>query len=408
MYNGAELTADAFQDAWGNVDSLIPVTNWNSLADGGDRVSLWDRSELYEQDHEAHDNAIVGVEFDNNEPWPFDEAGLASIFLTNLSAVDLNDGSAWASSISGEAGAHSSSPTEAPGNNTGSDIGSPGVLPPTDLQPPTVSGVQFNSDQVDPADLPARPQPTNWQTQRSDIRSIQVTFSEAIQIGSDDIVLTNLGVNAPVDADEVVQLQPDQLTIAEDLLTIQFGAYALADGVYQLEILESATDLAGNLLDGDENGSSGGSFTFTGNEANGFYKLASDFNGDRGGSIFDFSTFAYWFGKMAPVAPEYVDLNRDGGVSIFDFTIFAAHFEMGIIFAAGPLVELGEDHQPNVFQTPSADADSEQSVRRSSAPVGPNDILDQRQRPSPETVPASVQDQALTELIFQWKLEGTI
>ena len=45
--------------------------------------------------------------------------------------------------------------------------------------------------------------------------------------------------------------------------------------------------------------------------------VVGDMNGDGGVSIFDFPSFAYWFGQSVPVAPSYVDFNRDGGISIF-------------------------------------------------------------------------------------------
>ncbi|MCA9180263.1 MAG: hypothetical protein KDA51_02400 [Planctomycetales bacterium] len=49
-------------------------------------------------------------------------------------------------------------------------------------------------------------------------------------------------------------------------------------------------------------------------------------NVSGGASIFDFSTFAYWFGSSVGTAPWYADLNHDGGVSIFDFSRFAGNF----------------------------------------------------------------------------------
>ena len=145
-----------------------------------------------------------------------------------------------------------------------------------------------------------------------------MVFSEPIFAHISNLRLTNLGMDAPETPDVNVELDEAQLSIdgAELLITLPPG---LSDGVYQLEILDSLTDLAGNPLDGNNDGQAGDHFVWTGNLLNRLYQLLGDFNGDGGTSIFDFSTFSYWFGGAFPDVPEYVDLNGDRGVSIFDF-----------------------------------------------------------------------------------------
>lgn len=71
--------------------------------------------------------------------------------------------------------------------------------------------------------------------------------------------------------------------------------------------------------------------------ANGFFQISGNWNGDGGVSIFDFTTFAYWFAQSIPATPQYVDLNGDGGISIFDFPLFAENFGKSIVFP----IELG-------------------------------------------------------------------
>jgi hypothetical protein len=51
-------------------------------------------------------------------------------------------------------------------------------------------------------------------------------------------------------------------------------------------------------------------------------------------SVFDFTTFSYWFGNSVPRAPVYADPSGDGGVSVFDFTAFSLSFGVGIVFPA--------------------------------------------------------------------------
>jgi hypothetical protein len=191
----------------------------------------------------------------------------------------------------------------------------------------TVLGVELHAHIDDSEDLPKGAQPTSWQQQRSDIRSIQVRFSAPIQ----DVAATDLVLTLSADpSDFVIPLTDTQLTTEDDTLYIAFEPQELADGAYTLEILPSVIDTNDAPLDGDGDGVNGDSYYLQGNLVNGFFKLTADWNGDGGVSIFDFPTFAYWFGVSTAQAPAYTDLNQDGGVSIHDFTVFAANFGRSI------------------------------------------------------------------------------
>ncbi len=182
----------------------------------------------------------------------------------------------------------------------------------------------------DPDDLPSGPQPTSWMVQRSDLREIVITFDVPITPPTaSDLVLTNLGVNAPVDADMVISLRDDQLSLSTGgmELRISLDANQLSDGVYQLELLPAITG--------------GETFTFTGNATNRFFVLTGDWNGSGGVNIQDFATFAYWFANALPTAPDYVDLNGSGGINIQDFAGFAANFGDAIVFPGGVAASTG-------------------------------------------------------------------
>ena len=173
----------------------------------------------------------------------------------------------------------------------------------------------------DPADLPTGPQPTSFSAQRSGLFQIVLTFEFPIAApAASDIVLTNLGVDADADADTVIELRDEQITLSTDGLTvtIELDAGQATDGVYQIELL-------GGITGGDP-------FTFTGDDQNDFFVLEGDWNGSGGVNIQDFATFAYWFGEEVPAAPAYVDLNNSGGVNIQDFAGFAANFGRAIVF----------------------------------------------------------------------------
>ncbi|MFT7641630.1 MAG: hypothetical protein ACI9G1_003381, partial [Pirellulaceae bacterium] len=233
-----------------------------------------------------------------------------------------------------------------------------------DTVSPTVVSIGINTDQVDPADLPSRPQPTSWQQQHSDIRSLVVQFDEPINATTADIRLTNLGVNAPLDADSSFAVAPSHLSVSGDTLTLSFAPSELSDGIYQLEVLGTLTDLAGNPVDGNGDGTGGDPHVLRGNSTNKFYKLAADWNGDTGVSVFDFGSFSYWFGIAVPTAPAYMDVNLDGGVSVFDFSTFSNQFGIGIV---NPLPFTGLAAR----RIATVDGHSEQSIDRQADEVKP-------------------------------------
>jgi hypothetical protein len=155
-----------------------------------------------------------------------------------------------------------------------------------------------------------------------------VTFDEPIDnVSAADLRLTNLGVNAPAENDVLVDLANASLvslTTSGNELRMDFASHRLPDGVLRLEVLDSVADLAGNTLDATH--------LYEGNAQNQFYKLAADWVGNLGVSVFDFSTFSYWFGHSIPVAPAYVDCSSDGGVSVFDFTCYSNNFSREVLF----------------------------------------------------------------------------
>jgi hypothetical protein len=214
----------------------------------------------------------------------------------------------------------------------------PGLVDTTDA-PPTVVDFDWNVDKLDPPDLPQGAQPANWNDQHSLLANLQVRFSEPVAVSLNNFVLTNLGVNAPAEVDEIIDISNAILTSSSDIVRIDLGNVTLPDGVLRLTVLESVVDLAGQSLDGDDDGNSGGDFEFNGSDVNQFYKLVADWNGDRGVSVFDFTTFSYWFGQgvqsAGGPAPSYVDNSGDGGISVFDFTGFSTNFGRGITFPVG-------------------------------------------------------------------------
>jgi hypothetical protein len=284
-----------------------------SLRNGGERLALQRPADPTLVDGETFVPFIDVdvVHFDDVAPWPLSADGLGDSLnrssLTNFGS----DPASWLAE----------NPT--PGTT---------LLVPV---PPRVLSVSINSDQTDPPDLAKGPQPTSWSVQRAEVTSFVVEFSEDIEgVVPADLVLTNLGRNADVDPDQVVSLSMNQLSISGDELTITFDQNSLMDGVYSLEVLPTVTDLIGDPLDGNGDGTGGDSYVIEGNSNNKLFRMTFDYNGDNGTSVFDFSTFSYWFGTAVPVAPAYADPSLDGGVSVFDFSLFSANFGQSVTFPA--------------------------------------------------------------------------
>ncbi|MFT5523366.1 MAG: hypothetical protein ACI9HK_001312 [Pirellulaceae bacterium] len=197
-----------------------------------------------------------------------------------------------------------------------------------------VNSVVMNPNEIDPPDINGSPQPTTWLEQRSRLNGIAVEFSAPLVLDVNSIQLTNLGVNSPREPDEIQLLDASLFSTDRNTLTIDLSTVELPAGVYQLAILPTLLDQSGRSLDGNADGVGGDAFVFVGNIQNGFYKLAADWNGDFGVSVFDFTTFSYWFGTAIPDAPLYADTNQDAGVSVFDFTVFSTNFGKGVVSPA--------------------------------------------------------------------------
>ena len=274
--------------------------------------------------------------------------------------------------------------------------------------PPVVQSITLNVSQLDPADLPRGEQPTNWQTQRSDIRSIELTFSTEVFASDTDFALTNLGVNAPVDDDVVVTLEDRHVVISGNIVEIQFLAHELEEGVYQLDILPTIFELSGTQLDGNGDGTPGDGITYQGDSSNKFYILKAEWSGDLGVSVFDFTTFSYWFGRPVPEAPSYVDLSEDDGISVFDFTGFSNNFGKQVTFSNAAVGALAEPANRNVLQAEMAGNIEQVELFRDEIPTW--NFLHRPPAAREEIVDSATTDEweSVLELLARQQLHGRV
>jgi hypothetical protein len=195
---------------------------------------------------------------------------------------------------------------------------------------PQVVSIVPNGGLSNPDDLEKGDQPTSWQDQKSTLHQIAIEFNVPVTATLNDFQLTNLGVDAANEVDVIVALDSANLVVTGNTVILQLPTDLIADGVYQLQIQDSLQSTAGIELDGNGDGEAGGNYSISGDVDNGLFQIEADWNGDGGISVFDFTTFSYWFGEDTNIAPSYVDLNEDGGVSVFDFTGFAQQFGLSI------------------------------------------------------------------------------
>ncbi|MFT7639380.1 MAG: hypothetical protein ACI9G1_001116, partial [Pirellulaceae bacterium] len=282
-----------------------------SLNNAGERISLQrpGAPEILNNEILVPYIDVDYVNYDDAAPWPVDADALGDSLQRLTNDNFGSDPASWDAAVA-----------------------TPGIAS-YGAEPISVAFIDINSVQQDPPDLNSGPQPTSWAAQRSYLASIRVVLSEpAAAILPSDIRLLNLGKDADNDQDVEFNLLPEHVSHSGSLLTLTFAPQDLSEGVYSLELLDTIVDLQGQQLDGDGDGAAGGSHFLVGNSGNGLYRLTSEFNGDFGVSVFDFSTFSYWFGQSVGAAPLYADMNVDGGVSVFDFTLFSLNFGASIRF----------------------------------------------------------------------------
>ncbi len=165
-------------------------------------------------------------------------------------------------------------------------------------------------------------------SQRSAVRTIEVTFSEGMNITLNDVSLINLGVSADADPDTPITIAPGNFSYnsTTHTATISFSS-SLADGYYELKIKGSGvTDSVGNLLDGMSNHTPGSDYVYY------FHRLAGDLNGDKVVNVLDVGRLKSGLG--APYDSEK-DVNGDGAINVLDVGILKSQLGRRVIPPSG-------------------------------------------------------------------------
>jgi tartrate-resistant acid phosphatase type 5 len=205
--------------------------------------------------------------------------------------------------------------------------------------PPTVAGVQVN----------------DGASQRSEVRSLKVTFSGPVSFANNNptaaFALTR--VSGP-GGGVVLNAAPATNAAGQTVVTLTFtggpatdpvsgqngGALSVADGRYQLSILDGAVTGAGGVaLDGDNDGTAGGAYQSPADTAGsgagyrfGLYRLFGDVNGDGTDDAFDAGAVRVAFNSFGPNPPylAYLDANNDGTIDAVDVGQFRVRFNTNL------------------------------------------------------------------------------
>lgn len=148
---------------------------------------------------------------------------------------------------------------------------------------------------------------------RSQVREIRWSFAEALPFQPEWFTLVNRDTGQPVDiSGQTLRIEGNDVTLVLD----EGGATPqgfLDDANYSL-VLSGATDLAGNPLDGDGNGTGE-----TSQEYN-FFKLMGDFDGDGRTDLTDFLMFRQQYVAGGAPSDAMYDLDASGGaVNVTDY-----------------------------------------------------------------------------------------
>jgi hypothetical protein len=180
--------------------------------------------------------------------------------------------------------------------------------------------------------------------QRSEVRSLTVTFSAQVTIAGNPFTLTRIGGGAvgvvmgtPMldQGRTVVTLTVTGSAEIDPQSVLNGGSASLADGRYQLSIANGAITGAGGALDGDGNGTAGGGYVSPQDSAGsgagrffGLYRLFGDADGNGVVDLVDLGALraAFNAGVGDPAYVDFLDADHNGTVDLVDLGAFRTRF----------------------------------------------------------------------------------
>lgn len=165
--------------------------------------------------------------------------------------------------------------------------------------------------------------------QRSMVSQLTISFDGAVDVASGAFSLIQRGTNLPV----TLNAPSIQQSVGRTTVTLTFqgsltrAAGALVDGFYQLSIDGSKISRAGLNLDVNRDGVGSDTYLFGDVEADQFFALYGDTNGDGLVGVAEFGQFRSTFGRLPGEAGYDALFDYDGsGVGVSDFGQFRSRF----------------------------------------------------------------------------------
>lgn len=166
----------------------------------------------------------------------------------------------------------------------------------------------------------------NGATARTNIHRIGIAFNEAVAPVASNLVLHN-----DTTASDVTQtsLAYDANSRTATWTVPTLARQMLPDGNYTATLLSGLTDVAGNALDGDGNGTAGDARNFT------FFQLAGDADANR---LVDNADFAILYANFGLPSPDRrADFTDDGKVDFKDYQILELSLNHSLPVPAVPI-----------------------------------------------------------------------
>lgn len=165
----------------------------------------------------------------------------------------------------------------------------------------------------------------NGAASSANIHRLSITFNETVTPAASSLLLHNDTTGADINQ-AVVSYNFTTRTATWTFPTLP--RQMLPDGNYTATLQPTLTDLAGNALDGDSNGTAGDAKVFT------FFQLLGDANGDRSVNYADF--LLVYNNNNLPSPDLRADFNDDGKVDYKDYTLLQSAYNSTLPIPAPP------------------------------------------------------------------------
>ena len=164
--------------------------------------------------------------------------------------------------------------------------------------------------------------------QRSMVKQILVTFDQTVTIGAGAFIVTQRGGGVVTSSEAGVTNAQGQFVVTITFSDASTRNGALNDGYYQLNIDGTKLTRAGQSLDINQDGTGGDSLVIGDDEADNFFALYGDTNGDGLVGVAEFGQFRSAFGKTSSVIGYNIlfDFEGDGSIGVSDFGQFRSRF----------------------------------------------------------------------------------